>query len=43
LDLDKTSTFTPFVHDFKDKIAGHLITLSVSAPFNYDECAIPQI
>jgi hypothetical protein len=43
LDLDKSSTFTPFIHDFKDRIAGNLITLSVSAPFNYDECAIPQI
>jgi hypothetical protein len=41
LDLDTNNTLTPFVHDFKDKIAGHLITLSVSAPFNYNECAVP--
>lgn len=41
LDLDKNNTLTPFVHDFKDKIAGHLITLSVSAPFDYNECAVP--
>lgn len=41
LDLDKNNTLTPFIHDFKDRIAGHLITLSVSAPFNYNECAVP--
>jgi hypothetical protein len=41
LDLDKSNTLTPFIHDFKDRIAGHLITLSVSAPFNYNECAVP--
>jgi hypothetical protein len=41
LDLDKSNTLTPFVHDFKDKIAGHLITVSVSAPFDYNECAVP--
>jgi hypothetical protein len=41
LDLDKNNTLTPFIHDFKDRIAGHLITLSVSAPFDYNECAVP--
>lgn len=41
LDLDKSNTLTPFIHDFKDRIAGHLITLSVSAPFDYNECAVP--
>jgi len=41
VDLDKSNTLTPFIHDFKDRIAGHLITLSVSAPFDYNECAVP--
>ena len=41
LDLDKNNTLTPFIHDFKDRIAGHLITISVSAPFDYNECAVP--
>jgi len=41
LDLDKNNTLTPFIQDFKDRIAGHLISVSVSAPFNYDECAVP--
>jgi hypothetical protein len=41
LDLEKSNTLTPFIHDFKDRIAGHLITLSVMAPFNYNECAVP--
>ena len=41
LDLEKSNTLTPFIHDFKDRIAGHLISLSVMAPFNYNECAVP--
>lgn len=41
VDLEKSNTLTPFIHDFKDRIAGHLITLSVSADFNYNECAVP--
>jgi hypothetical protein len=41
LDLEKSNSLTPFIHDFKDRIAGHLITLSVSAPFDYNECAVP--
>jgi len=42
-DLDKNSTFTPFIHDFKDRIAGNMITLSVAVDFNYDECAVPVV
>lgn len=41
VDLDKSNTLTPFIHDFKDRIAGHLITLSVTADFDYNECAVP--
>jgi PKD repeat protein len=41
VDLDKNNTLTPFIHDFKDRIAGHLITLSVTADFDYNECAVP--
>jgi hypothetical protein len=41
LDLDKNNTLTPFIQDFKDRIAGHLISVSVSAPFDYNECAVP--
>jgi hypothetical protein len=41
LDLEKSNSLTPFIHDFKDRIAGHLITLSVMAPFDYNECAVP--
>jgi hypothetical protein len=41
VDLDKSNTLTPFIHDFKDRIAGHLITVSVTADFDYNECAVP--
>ena len=41
VDLDKNNTLTPFIHDFKDRIAGHLITISVTADFDYNECAVP--
>jgi hypothetical protein len=41
VDLDKNNTLTPFIHDFKDRIAGHLITVSVTADFDYNECAVP--
>lgn len=41
-DIVKSVTITPFVHRFKDRIAGHIMTVSIQTDFNYDECAIPQ-
>jgi hypothetical protein len=41
-DLEKNSTATPFIQRFKDRIAGHLINVSILHEYNYDECQIPE-
>jgi len=41
-ELEKSATAEPFIHRFKDRVAGHLLSVSFLVEFNYDECAIPQ-